>query len=929
MRERSIRTPLAMAAALLVLAHISLFFAAPSMAAQGIAVFVLTILLPGLSTVELLFSDRENSPTAAEHLLYSVGAGYVIAVVGMLLLSYLPGGLARWQTLLFFDLGNGLLFFLLLRRRRHLPAWVADTTPADTLQPDLFAQNNPFWIWVGLVVLVVVGGYFRFNALDYAEYQGDEARAALRAAAVIQGVEDVLLIHKKGPTEILLPTASYSLMGNLNETTARLPFAIANFVALFAVFLLGWRLFNLLSGWPAAMLFALDGYFIGFARIVQYQSIVFLMTVLVVLILYRLYRNPTQLFRYLTLAALLSATGLLSHYEAILVVLPGVILLGAVFLRGHLADIGGGSVDVQGGEERDPSLTLPRLGRGPYLGQPRYGSSPRLGEAGRGSSSPRPQNFHLTLLRSTFYAGTIGVVVLALFYIPFVRHPHFQATYTYLAERRIGGSFPYNNLSDFFLRTTIYTTSVVLLLIMVATVVAIGFVYGRGYGRRVGWITGLLAAAVPALAFRGEPLLRIGETDLTFLPYALILIPIVFLPRMRTEDRALWFWFIAGMLLALFFTEKPRTHVYTFFIPWLLIAAYGLSLLWKQCLRLIGEEAAVAVGSIAALLLILYSGNYAYWYFLHNQSEVLRTWHEWHPNGYWVPFEEPGNTALFGFPLANGWKVIGQLYAEGIISGDYETNEKEAWVPAWYTRGQFRCGRSADWFFEIDNLESWNNGDQMQMEHFLRHGFSKWGVVEVNGTPRLTIYKRTGIQSEMPSEEPIRGLTRYPLADAVAAFDRASSPHFPLTYPAIDAEIPYPLRANFDNRILLEGYDIEYEKPLQPNDAFRLTLFWRAQEPIWDSYKVFNQSFFGDGVMIAQRDGFPVCDTRETWRWDPGELITDVYDIPVNADAPDGLYPLYTGLYLEESFDRLHIFDADGNDIGSQVHLTDIRIGEE
>ncbi|MCB0049625.1 MAG: hypothetical protein KDE24_08800, partial [Caldilinea sp.] len=108
-----------------------------------------------------------------------------------------------------------------------------------------------------------------------------------------------------------------------------------------------------------------------------------------------------------------------------------------------------------------------------------------------------------------------------------------------------------------------------------------------------------------------------------------------------------------------------------------------------------------------------------------------------------------------------------------------------------------------------------------------------------------------------------------------------------------------------------------------------LTLYWRAQKPIDKSYKVFNQSYFGDGQIVAQRDGYPVCEGRETWRWDPGELITDPYVIPVRADAPDGLYPLYTGMYLEETFDRLPVLDESGAEVATQVHLTDIRVGEE
>ena len=53
-------------------------------------------------------------------------------------------------------------------------------------------------------------------------------------------------------TKLLLPTVIYALTDHLTETTARLPFTIANFTALFALFLLGWRLFGPVAGWSAA-----------------------------------------------------------------------------------------------------------------------------------------------------------------------------------------------------------------------------------------------------------------------------------------------------------------------------------------------------------------------------------------------------------------------------------------------------------------------------------------------------------------------------------------------------------------------------------------------------------------------------------------------------------------------------------------------------
>ncbi len=145
-----------------------------------------------------------------------------------------------------------------------------------------------------MLSLALVAGVLRFSDLAYSEFQGDEARAVLRSAECIQGYHDALLTHKKGPVEILLPAGVYVMAQRLNEAAARLPFALLNLAGLLAVFLLGWRLYHPVAGWAAAMLLALDGYFIGFARIVQYQSVVFLMVVLTVLVLYRLVRAAAR-----------------------------------------------------------------------------------------------------------------------------------------------------------------------------------------------------------------------------------------------------------------------------------------------------------------------------------------------------------------------------------------------------------------------------------------------------------------------------------------------------------------------------------------------------------------------------------------------------------------------------------------------------------
>ncbi|MEZ4859969.1 MAG: glycosyltransferase family 39 protein [Caldilineaceae bacterium] len=855
---------------LFLLAHLPLLWT-PTLAFQAASVLLFTGLLPGLLWVELLVGRSQARPTWAEYLLYTVGAGYANQVVVMLFLSYLPGGVTQTQTLLAFDALFGVLWALLfaLSAKRLAPTEQDAATPLAA-RPISLAKG---WVIVGAVVLLLVGSYFRFASLGYSEFQGDEARATLRAAAVIQGYEDVLFIHKKGPTEILLPTVIYSLTGHLNETTARLPFAVANLIALFAIWLLGWRLLGPLAGWVAAFLLAFDGYLIGFSQIVQYQSIVILVSALAVMIAYRLWCRPVALTRYLLLAAILLATGLLSHYEAAQAAVPIVILLVALFWK---------RPEVRG-----------------------------------------------KLLLACVPATVVGGALLASFYVPFLRHPHFAATYVYLVDRRVGDAFPYNNLADFLLRSMVYNSSYYVLL-MIGLVVVAALVAYRDRLKQP-WRTLLIALTllVLALTFWRVDWLAFGATDLIVLPFAFLLVVLWLLPRLALEERALWLWFGAPLLVAFFFTVKPRTHIYIFFTAWALLAGMVVAQGWQQWRTRLGARTAVGLGTVATVAATVVFGSYAYWYFVHTQTEILRTWDQYHPAGYWTPYTEPDKKAIFGFPLANGWKVVGALYANGTLQGDYETSEKEAWVPAWYTRGQRRCERSAQWFFQIENLEPFDEGDRLAMEHFLRQGFAKWGKVEINGADRMIIYKRTGVHNDFPTQTPNDNLTVFPLDDYAPTFDQLAQAQFPLTYPEVEAPIAHPMHVNLNNLIWLEGYRLDYPQPLRPGDMLHLTLYWRGQQPIPASYKVFNQSYYGNGTMIAQQDGYPVCETRETWRWDPGELITDEYEIPVQEDAPDGLYPLYTGMYIEETFDRLPILDEAGNVTDNQIHLTDIRVGVE
>ena len=90
------------------------------------------------------------------------------------------------------------------------------------------------------------------------------------------------------------------------------------------------------------------------------------------------------------------------------------------------------------------------------------------------------RNAGAQVLGATMIAAVVGGALLASFYLPYVIHPRFEATLHYLTDRRIGGSPPYNNLDDVFLRTTLYSTTYYVLLAIGLTLLGMIRIYFRG-----------------------------------------------------------------------------------------------------------------------------------------------------------------------------------------------------------------------------------------------------------------------------------------------------------------------------------------------------------------------------------------------------------------------------------------------------------------
>ena len=120
-----------------------------------------------------------------------------------------------------------------------------------------------------------MAGVLRLADLGWSEFQGDEARVVLRAIAALQGADGALAAHRKVPGEILVAYLFAGSLGQIVESVARLPYAISGVGAVLAFYTLAHRLLGGPAALAAGLLLAVNGYFVAFGRILQYDSLAF------------------------------------------------------------------------------------------------------------------------------------------------------------------------------------------------------------------------------------------------------------------------------------------------------------------------------------------------------------------------------------------------------------------------------------------------------------------------------------------------------------------------------------------------------------------------------------------------------------------------------------------------------------------------------
>jgi 4-amino-4-deoxy-L-arabinose transferase-like glycosyltransferase len=570
--------------------------------ARGVAATLLLFFLPGWAWLEAWSSRPQEAIWRGS---VAAGLSLIFTALGTLYLAYLPGPLTEHYLLGLYAIVTLPPLFIAFRRRHPSLGW-----------PDRR-------LWLLLVLVLVIAGAIRLPRLGYAEFHEDEVEVTSLAVRTLKGEDYAVFLHRKGPVQMLVPLAEWLLAGRINEGWARLPFALASLLGVLTVSLLAHRVAGWFGGLTTGLLLALNGYFVAFGRMVQYQALIFFLVALAFACLWRVLEEGHSALIWP--AALGLAVSLLAHYDA-LVYLPAVVYLGWRIWRRWPAN-------------------------------------------------------RLTLLAGSLLAAG----VLLSFYVPYLRDPQFEHTQAYLMQSRVGTNWLYNNLKTLRRLDADYSSRFYLPLLWVLSLVVLVRYRppGRGWWVVLG---GALLAAWTTLRWPGIwQLSSLNLALIPWL--VLLMVGGVGLRHRQPGYEAIWIWWGVPLLAYLFLVDDPRTHLYVAYPGWALVAGLGAATLWQSVpslLRKVGPARAFlpAIGGILALLVAGYQAVI----FLPTESAWLKLQTEWDGTlGGSLYGSLPKPRTYFGYPRHTGWKAAGWLVDLGRFPGDFRSVGEDFSVPIWYT----------------------------------------------------------------------------------------------------------------------------------------------------------------------------------------------------------------------------------------------------
>lgn len=141
--------------------------------------------------------------------------------------------------------------------------------------------------------------------------------------------------------------------------------------------------------------------------------------------------------------------------------------------------------------------------------------------------------------------------------------------------------------------------------------------------------------------------------------------------------------------------------------------------------------------------------------------------------------------------------------------------------------------------------------------------------------------------------------------------------------------VPNPLYVNFEHKIALVGYAMSTLSP-HAGEAMTITLYWQALQEVQEDYVVFVHIIDKNTLTkYAGSDAMPAGWTLPTSAWQPGQLITDTHTLIVDSTAPNDIFEVEVGLYLQDdaqTYPRLWIVPEVGEQAANVLFLSRVHV---
>lgn len=784
---------------------------------------LLFFVLPGWAFLEAFFHSPTN---VIERCSLAIGLSFAFSQLSTLYLIYLPGTISQFELIGAITALTGILLGMAALK--------------ETGVPSLRISYGELFLVLGLLGLALL---LRLPMLGYSEFHEDEIEVANFAVGVISGEDYSIFLHRKGPAQTLIPVITWLSTNTTTELISRFPFVFAGALSVVAIFLVGKRMANIQVGLIAAGLMVVNGYSVGFARMVQYQTLILLLGPLAIWSFW--YARHKKDYRWIVIGSLLLSLCILAHFDALLYIPAVLFIVILIFVE-----------------------------------------------------SQKRQEFFKWLLAG----GLLGIAILAGFYIPFIRDAQFVHTYSYLVDSRIGGDYLYNNLELLQKWDGIYSSRLLLPLLMTGALLAV-IKWPKSKTARLGW---LVCIGLIVSTYWFADLWKIRESNLAVIPWIFFLVWGWFsLPRNELGIKIAWGWWLTSLIGYVFFVDAPGTHFYIIYPAWVVVAAFGYWRLWRQAHKRWprSSKAFLPAAGIILVGILFYYQTMLFWRTDSGYRQQLETWDDHILSRLYQTL--PEQYSYFGGPRLVGWKVAGAMLSTGVVPDDFRSANEIFSVPVWYTFQTPRsCFTDPQTYFVADP----GTGVPETLQYY-----THIGNVIVEGTSRIAVYQKGKIEGNIEALP-----VDYSLEDWEPVFDAHATPDN-LVATADPNQI---MQRRFGESILFFGFDLSGQT-FSPGETVEVNLYWQAIGKIDIPYRAFVH--LEGERMWGQHDDDPACRLPANM-WRVGQMTRGQFRVTIDPATPPGQYPLTIGLYNPDGWQRLPVFDEADNQLGDYISLAVITV---